>query len=473
MSNRMTGEKILITTQLKTFENNSFFHSIMKKSSILFIALALSTTLIPSSAYATQSTDDWIEGASASTQNIVAMQMPDIASPYAVVYDDNGTEIYSRGGDTQTKIASVTKIMTALIASEYQQDAQVTITALAADTTGSTCNIQAGDVTTLHELMEGLLLPSGNDAAYAIAIHCGTIMLEEDDAADRSETAAINRFVEAMNTTAESLEMNNTLFTNPCGLDDGAYTSDSHSTASDVAKMTKAALQREEIATIAKEDTAMIDVTRNGVATGISIDSTNRLLGYREDVNGLKTGHTSLAGYCFAGAFTGLDGNNYYTVVLDASDYDTVFADTEELFSWVNESRDTYNLVSSLTLLDNGYYDLGEFGVPAWADKTVSGLVDDTTYTKWFWDEGAADYTITTSIPDGDIAAGDDIGDIVFTDSEGNIIAESDIIAGESVSAPGFLDSIGIFFSRAIDYIGGGDGIADDSVNQIGAAEEV
>lgn len=197
---------------------------------------------------------------------------------YAVYDRASGTTVYGKDENRQTAMASTTKIMTAVIVLENCQDLNetVTIEAKAATTGGSRLGLQNGDKITINDLLYGLLLRSGNDAAIALAIHVG---------------GDVKGFAELMNNKAKELNLKNTNFVTPHGLDDPNH----FTTVSELAKLTDYALRNVKFSQIVKTTITTISINGNNK----EIKNTNELLcGNIEGVYGVKTGFTNIAGRC-------------------------------------------------------------------------------------------------------------------------------------------------------------------------------
>ena len=206
-----------------------------------------------------------------------AIDTPKINSRYAIVLDrDNKAILYGKNEKTQTKMASTTKIMTSLIVIENTNlDNVVEISSKAAGTGGSRLKINKGDKITVRDLLYGLMLRSGNDAAVALAEYVG---------------GSIEGFAELMNKKAKELGLENTNFVTPHGLD-----SDEHyTTPYELALLADYALKNEVFASIV--NTKICNITINGYSRTIS--NTNELLGNLNGVYGVKTGFTNGAGRC-------------------------------------------------------------------------------------------------------------------------------------------------------------------------------
>lgn len=202
---------------------------------------------------------------------------PKINSRFAVVLDrNNKTVIYGKNEMTKTKMASTTKIMTSLVVLENANlNDTVEISAKAAGTGGSRLKLKKGDKITVRDLLYGLMLRSGNDAAVALAEFVG---------------GSIEGFANLMNKKALELGLVNTNFLTPHGLD-----SDQHyTTPYELALLTCYALENKAFANIVNTKTCNISV--NGYSRTIS--NTNELLGNLNGVYGVKTGFTNGAGRC-------------------------------------------------------------------------------------------------------------------------------------------------------------------------------
>ena len=187
----------------------------------------------------------------------------------AILMDaDSGRVLYERNADRKMLIASTTKILTALVAiEEGDLHDTVKVSREAAYTEGSAMYLTEGETLTLETLLYGVLLCSGNDAAVAVAQHVG---------------GSVKGFVALMNEKAQELEHSS--FANPNGLDDEQH----YSTARDMAKLARAALENETLMRIAS--------TRSVTIGGRTMTNHNKLLHYVDGCLGLKTGYTKAAG---------------------------------------------------------------------------------------------------------------------------------------------------------------------------------
>ena len=207
--------------------------------------------------------------------------LPDINARHAVVIDRlSGQILFGKKETEKCKMASTTKIMTCLIVLENTSlNDIVTISSKAAHTGGSTLGISTNDKITVENLLYGLMLRSGNDAAVALAEHVG---------------GSIEGFADLMNKKALALGLSSTHFVTPHGLDEDEH----YTTALDLAILADYALQNETFAKIVKTKTITINI--NG--TSRTISNTNELLGNLEGIYGVKTGFTNGANRCLVTA---------------------------------------------------------------------------------------------------------------------------------------------------------------------------
>lgn len=207
--------------------------------------------------------------------------IPETNSRSCVVIDRNtNTILYGKNENTQRKMASTTKIMTATIIIENcNLNETIEISKKAAGTGGSRLGLKTGDKITIKDLLYGLMLRSGNDAAVALAEYAG---------------GDINGFAELMNKKAYELGLTNTHFQTPHGLD-----SDEHyTTAYELALLSNYALNNTTFAQIV--GTKNYTITINGYPKNLS--NTNELLGNLDGVYGIKTGFTNGANRCLVSA---------------------------------------------------------------------------------------------------------------------------------------------------------------------------
>ena len=192
-----------------------------------------------------------------------------LSAAAAILMDaDSGEVLYEKDAARRMRIASTTKIMTALVVLEHARLTDTITVTGDHMVEGSSMYLKPGEVVTVEELLYGLMLCSGNDAALALADCCG----------------GLETFVAAMNDKAAALGMTDTSFANPNGLDDENH----YSTARDMAVLAAYAAQDPTFRRICS--------TRTATVGGRTVTNHNKLLSQVEGCIGMKTGYTRAAG---------------------------------------------------------------------------------------------------------------------------------------------------------------------------------
>lgn len=324
---------------------------------------------------------------------------PSISARGAVLVDgDSGRVLWSYNGEQSMPIASTTKLMTALVAYQYDPTLQ-SVVEIDPDWTGiegSSLYLRAGERLTLEELLYGLLLVSGNDAAEAIAASCG---------GDRAD------FLERMNQTAAELGMTNSHFSTPSGLEDeGNYAS-----AADLAKLARAFLAVEPLAAIASTPSATI-----GQCTLLNH---NKLLWRYEGCIGLKTGYTQLAGRTLVSAAE-RNGQTLIAVTLnDRNDW----ADHAELLDYGFSAFPRTVLMEAGTVLATRP-----------VSRTLPGLVTvtakETVGCALAPGETAGCQMELPAVLQAPLEAGEEVGRLTFT-LNGQVVGETPLIVEYGVAS--------------------------------------
>ena len=231
-------------------------------------------------------TTDNVCGKTANARGITVENLPDIDATNALVMGKDGTVYYGRGADEQVKIASITRVMTAILTVENcKMDEKVTVSNAAATVGNSTAGLLEGDELTVEQALRGLMIPSGNDAAIVLAEYVGKKI-------DPKTKDAEATFVKAMNERAKKLGCTGTLFENPHGLDFDEWAGDMHSTAHDVALMMQEAMKNDTIREVVASEDSWIEVTgADGTDHSHSMDTHNYLLGQDGNIGGKDWHH--------------------------------------------------------------------------------------------------------------------------------------------------------------------------------------
>jgi len=253
----------------------------------------------------------------------LATPKPSVNATSAIAIDSNSLRVlYEKNAFSKKPMASTTKVMTIIVAIENNSlDEIVTISKKAAGTGGSSAKLKTGQKIKLEELLYGLMLKSGNDAAVAIAEHTA---------------GSVEEFAKLMNEKAIELGALNTNFVTPHGLD----TNNHYSTAYDMAVITAYALKNPIISKIVStsEKTMLFED-----GSSVFLSNTNKLLSLYNGANGVKTGYTGMAGKCLIGSAT---QNNWQviTVVFGEPTSSSRINDTIKLLDYCFNNHTLVNL---------------------------------------------------------------------------------------------------------------------------------
>lgn len=236
-------------------------------------------------------------------------EAPQITARAAVVLDaKSGISLFEKNPNLKHLPASTTKMMTALVTLENCLPQDV-ITTTYVEKDGTQMGLVTGDKVTVENLLWGLLLNSGNDAAHTLAQNCAQ---------------SYDGFISEMNTKAKDLDMKNTHFVNPTGFDNNYQ----YSTALDLAKLARVIVANPLIAKIvATKSTVVTDITGNRT---YFLENVNKLLGVVEGVEGVKTGQTEGALEIVVTKTT-RENNTIIISILGSQDR---FAETKNLIDW-------------------------------------------------------------------------------------------------------------------------------------------
>ena len=236
--------------------------------------------------------------------------IPNLSARSVLVMDlDSEATLYQRESQTKLPIASTTKIMTALVASKYFQQNSVLTVNEGAKAGGANVGLNTGDKLIFRSLLYGMLLSSGNDAAFVIA---------------ENYPGGVSGFVSAMNEEVLTLKLQNTHFDNPAGFDSPKH----YSSAGDLYKITREALKDANLAKIfATKDTEILSIDKK---RKFSLHNLNKLLTSVTGVMGVKTGHTELSKENLV-TLVNRDNKKVLMVVLGSNDR---FGESTSLIEW-------------------------------------------------------------------------------------------------------------------------------------------
>lgn len=226
---------------------------------------------------------------------------------------NSDTILYQKDASLSLPIASTTKIMTALVASEYYKPNSSLTVRIGAGISGAKVGLFSGEDLSFRSLLYGMLLNSGNDAAYALA---------------ENYPGGVLGFVSAMNTKAAVLNLTNTHFKNPAGFDNPKH----YSSASDLATITEEALKNDSLARVfATKETNIVSLDKKYTH---KLANLNRLLSQVKGVLGVKTGYTENAKENLV-TYVNRDEHQILTVVLGSDDR---FGESTKLIEWIYEN---------------------------------------------------------------------------------------------------------------------------------------
>ena len=301
-----------------------------------------------------------------------------------ILYEQNCYEV--------VPMASTTKILTALVAlNEGDLDRELTVTKNAASIRGSKVGYKAGETIKLRELLYGLMLKSGNDAAITIAEGLG---------------GSIENFSKIMNHYATSLGLTTSQFETPHGLDSQKH----YSSAYDLAILTAKAMENDTFKEICGEKL----ITQDKYNFTREYQNINKILWKIPDANGVKTGYTGGAGKCLVSSVKH-EGRNIIIVVLNCSDRWNV---TEKIFNYVCTNYDFKKESNSEIIKSNAISNLGS-------------IVEEADFQ--YGSKEKANLEVEVFKPIMNVLKGDIIGKISLKD-EGNEVLRQEIRCNKNIS---------------------------------------
>jgi serine-type D-Ala-D-Ala carboxypeptidase (penicillin-binding protein 5/6) len=337
------------------------------------------------------------------------------ARAYLVEDGRTGEVLLAHNEARQVSIASLTKMMTVLLALERTQlDDEVTVTPHAAAVGESSVNLQAGERLTVRDLVEACLIQSANDAAWALAEHVG-----------RGDS---NRFVSMMNRRARQLGLVDTNFVRPDGLDAAGHVS----SARDVTMLARILMQKPVVRRIV----AMRDSTIEG---GRRLHTWNDLLGTFPGVVGVKTGHTTAAGWSEVAAVRG-PGVTVYATVIGSPTRSIRNGDLVELMKWGLARFRVVSLISAGRVYARAETPYGREEVSLVAPRSVRRAV--------VVDRPLVERVVAPTGVELPVREGQKLGEVRVYD-RGQVVARSPLVAARSVQEPSTIDRAGWYTGEA------------------------
>jgi D-alanyl-D-alanine carboxypeptidase (penicillin-binding protein 5/6) len=346
---------------------------------------------------------------------------PVSAAAYVVVGGPDGAVLAQSASRAPRAIASITKLMTAVVTLEHARLADVvTVDPRAAAVGESTVFLRAGERLTVRELVLATLIPSANDAATALALYVGD--------------GSVSRFVALMNARARALGMRDTHFVNPHGLDARGHVS----SARDVVTLLRVALRNPVI----RKATATQSVTISG---GRTLETTDDLLGELPGLIGGKTGHTNDAGWSQVAAARGR-GFVVYAAVLGDPTEERRDADLAALLRYGLGSYAPIVAVSATRT----YAEAGTgWGQPSVRLVAPRSIVKATRTGRPLVEQIVAPTVV--SLP---VRAGQRLGVVRVLDGT-RVVAVSPLVAAQDITRPGAVARARYYASRTYDHLVG------------------
>ena len=343
------------------------------------------------------------------------------ARAYEVVNAATGEVLLADHARTQLPMASITKLMTVLVALERTKlDDVVEVDRDAVGVTGSGVRLRAGERLTVRDLVAAAIVQSANDAAIALAAH---VAHGDEDA-----------FVALMNRRARELGLRETHFERADGLDVAGHVSTAH----DLNRLAQIAMRQPVIRELA--------LTRNtSIAGGRSLHTWNDLLGEFPGLVGVKTGHTNRAGWCQVGAARG-GGFTIYATILGSPTRGERNADLAELLSYGLSQYRLVPVIAPQRTYAWAQLPYGRAPVALVADRPAKRPV---RLARALVERVVA----PTAIP-LPVSKGQQLGEVRVYD-RGKLVASSPLVASRSVEQPGTSGKVGWYAKRTLHHLGG------------------
>jgi D-alanyl-D-alanine carboxypeptidase (penicillin-binding protein 5/6) len=358
----------------------------------------------------------------AAVHSSAAAATPNVdARAYEVVNAATGEVLLARNAQTQLPMASITKLMTVLIALERTRlDDVVAVDPDAVGITGSGVRLQAGERVTVRDLVAASMIQSANDAAVALAAH---VSGGDEDA-----------FVALMNRRARELGLRSTHFERADGLDVAGHVSTAH----DLNRLAQMAMRQPVIRRYAG--------TRNlSITGGRSLHTWNDLLGQFQGLIGVKTGHTSGAGWCQVAAARG-KGFTVYATILGSPTRGGRNADLAELLSYGLSRYRLLPVISQERAYASAELPYGRDRLRLVAMKQVLRPVRLS--------RGLTERVVAPTAVSLPVRQGQRLGEVHVYDGA-RLVASSPLVASRSVELPGTAGKVGWYAQRTLHHLGG------------------
>jgi D-alanyl-D-alanine carboxypeptidase len=352
-----------------------------------------------------------------------AADPPPVEARAVVVADGRtGDVLYERNADRRIAIASITKLMTALVTLERARPGDTVTIPRGGDVPGgSSIFLVPGERLSVHDLLAAALIQSANDAAYALARHVGD--------------GSVKRFVRLMNAKASELGLEDTHFARPDGLDAPGH----YSTAEDVLRLARIAMEEPLVRRLVRRKAYHI-------AGGRTLHTWNDLLATYPGLYGVKTGHTDHARWSEVAAAR-RDGSSTWAVVLGSPTRAKRNAAVASLLDWGSDQYARFTLVRGGERYATAAIPFSDERLELVAAGSASRVVrlgDGTAFVE----RVVAPETV--ELP---VAKGQKLGEVVVLDGA-RVVARRPLVASRDLSAPSFGERLGWYADRTLDEAG-------------------
>jgi D-alanyl-D-alanine carboxypeptidase (penicillin-binding protein 5/6) len=352
-----------------------------------------------------------------------AQEPPSFRARAAIVADAaTGEILFEQNADRRVPIASITKIMTALVTLEHARPAErVTVKGRAPSIGESTIHLRVGERISVRDLLAAALVQSANDAAFALAAHVGE--------------GRVQAFVRLMNERAAELDLDDTRFVRPDGLDIPGH----YSTARDVLDLSREGMEQPVIRRLVRMRGGKID-------GGRSLYAWNDLLrtGSYPGIIGVKTGHTDAAGWSQVAAAK-RDGITIYVVLLGSPTRAQRNRDVAELLDWGFGHYGRVRLVRGGRVYATAAMPFSDERLPLVAERPAGAVVR--------LGRPLLERVVAPAVVDLPVEAGDKLGEIVVLEG-GRVVSRRALVAAHAADDASVGGKVGWYAGRALDEAG-------------------
>jgi len=395
--------------------------SLIRRTRASAIAALLAVALVfgpAGGAFAAVLDSDYIGRVEVSTNASLRAVAPDLFIPAGELVTMDGRELWARDPESRRAMASTTKIMTAVVVLENADLTEiVTVDRTAAAVGESAMGLVVGEKITVGELLKGVLVQSGNDAATLIAEHVG---------------GSVSGFVAMMNAKAKALDLKNTRYANPHGLD----AKDHYTSAEDLTSLARYAMRNPTFREIVGTYKAKV---RSDRYTHTLVNH-NTLLKTYKGAEGVKTGWTGDAGYCVVVAAK-RKGVELAGTIMGATSEGGRASQAKKLFDWGFKHYKQTTIV-------NADEQLGRVPVSDYMERTVAARTVEATSLPVFDLAGPVQRKVDLrrDVP-APVKAGDAIGTLTVFQGT-TVLVQVPVVAAFDVPEPTFGQRVVFFFGR-------------------------